>query len=312
MSNGAAHIHSLLHINVNSGELEPSRAFYADVLEQTIGMETSATPVDGSALGFDRFTTTKVLFFYDHRGPRAAPAVELMGWIDPLSEGTTPAEPNHIGLAAIGYAVPSLDAMVKKATDAGVRVSATADAYPLKDAPRPVVRLLDVDGCAIEVFEADVPSPQFSYLRLTVADLDKSIEWYGRIGLVLQRRYDDVQVTEAESAVAGGATLSVASLSPAGDPSLSFELTSYSTPAPVGKPISPANHVGLYRIATAVEDVNAARAELADGWDAVPEPVWVPLPGTKLGGVNVLFLTDPDGMVVEQVERPRKAMSGRS
>jgi catechol 2,3-dioxygenase-like lactoylglutathione lyase family enzyme len=305
---GDAHIHSLLHCNINSGELGPSAAFYSDVLGTKIGMETAATPTDGRALGFPGDTISKVLFFYDHRGPRVAPAVELMGWIDPLSVGSAPAEPNHVGLSAVGYVVPSLDDLVSRATAAGIRVSASSDQFPLRDERRPYVRLLDVDGVPIEIYEGAVEALTFSHMRLTVRDLDASIAWYGKIGLELRHRYDDVRLSEGETGAAGGATFSVASVGPVADPSLTFELTSYSTPEVVGTPIAPANHVGIYRVAMGVEDGKAAQAELSQVWDAVPDPVWVELPGTKLGGVDVLFLTDPDGMVVELVTRPRKAM----
>jgi catechol 2,3-dioxygenase-like lactoylglutathione lyase family enzyme len=137
-----------------------------------------------------------------------------------------------------------------------------------------------------------------------VRNLEASVRWYGLIGFEPADRYDDVKVEEG--------VVSVASLRPRADPSLSLELTAWSSPEVTGSPIGPANHVGIYRIALAVDDVAAARAELAAVLPDVPEPIWVPLPGTKLGGVTVLFLTDPDGVVVELVERPRRAMTART
>jgi catechol 2,3-dioxygenase-like lactoylglutathione lyase family enzyme len=101
-------------------------------------------------------------------------------------------------------------------------------------------------------------------------------------------------------------------LGTAADPSLSFELTSWQRPALVGKPITPAYHLGVYRVALGVDDVAAACRELRSVWAGVPDPIWVELPGTKLGGVTVLFLRDPDGVTVELVQRPRSAMSGRA
>ncbi|MDT7548970.1 MAG: hypothetical protein QOE84_1364 [Actinomycetota bacterium] len=306
----AAHVHSLLHVNLNSAQLETAAAFYEQVLGLVVGMRTTPEPVDGVALGVEGYTTTLVWFFYDARGPRSAPAVEMMGWIDPVVVGAAPAEPQHAGLAAVGYAVPSLADARKRAVEGGYRIAGDAG-WPLRSGERTLLRLLDNDGVVVELHEGDVASSQFSHLRLNVRDLDASVEWYGRIGFLPANRYDDVKVTAEAVGVDDGAVVSVASLRPAGDPSLSLELTAWSSPAVTGRPIAPAYHVGLYRIALAVDDAAAARAELVGVLPDVPEPIWVPLPGTKLGGVTVLFLTDPDGVVVELVERPRRAMTAR-
>jgi catechol 2,3-dioxygenase-like lactoylglutathione lyase family enzyme len=299
----AAHIHSLLHCNINSSDLKAAAPFYEDVLGQVVGMRTTADPVDGAALGMTGMNTTLVWFFYDARGPRSAPAIELMDWLDPAPIGAAPTELHHAGLAAVGYVVPSLADVRSRALDAGYRVAGDGD-WPLGSSVQPVVQLLDADGVFVELHEGDVPSPQFSHLRISVRDLEASTRWYGLIGFLPVDHHDEAKVGEG--------VVTVASLRPLADPSLSLELTAWSSPEVTGSPIGPANHVGIYRIALAVDDVAAARAELAAILPDVPEPIWVPLPGTKLGGVTVLFLTDPDGVVVELVERPRKAMTARS
>lgn len=300
----AAHVHSLLHCNVNSAELERAAICYEDLLGQVVGMRTKPEPVDGASLGLEGQSTTNVWFFYDARGPRSAPAIELMGWVDPVAVGSAPEELHHSGLAAIGYVVPSLSDLRSRAVEGGYRIEGD-DEWPVGSAQQPLLRVRDRDGVFVELRESDtVSTPLFSHLRINVRDLEASIRWYGLIGFQPAVRYDDVKVPEG--------VVSVASLRPALDPSLSLELTSWSTPTVTGTPISPANHVGIYRIALAVDDVAAAHSELAAVLPNVPEPIWVPLPGTKLGGVTVQFLTDPDGVVVELVERPRRAMTGRS
>jgi hypothetical protein len=71
-----------------------------------------------------------------------------------------------------------------------------------------------------------------------------------------------------------------------------------------------ANTQGLYRMALAVEDVQAAHdAIVASGVvDDVPEPQFVPMPDTPTGGFTVMFLKGPDDAVVELVSRPRSAV----
>jgi catechol 2,3-dioxygenase-like lactoylglutathione lyase family enzyme len=102
---------------------------------------------------------------------------------------------------------------------------------------------------------------------------------------------------------------SYASMVTDGDPSFSLELTQWQDPKGTGLAASPAYHRGLYRIALGVDDVNAAYGQLsATAAEPLPAPQFVELPGTRLGGVTVLFLPDPDGVVVELVGRSRSHM----
>jgi hypothetical protein len=38
--------------------------------------------------------------------------------------------------------------------------------------------------------------------------------------------------------------------------------------------------------------------------EVMGDPVWCPLPGTKIEGLYIAFLRSPDGVVFEFVERP--------
>ena len=69
------------------------------------------------------------------------------------------------------------------------------------------------------------------------------------------------------------------------------------------------NHQGLYRCALRVESVDKALAALPDSVEVRGDPVWCPLPGTKIDGLYIAFLRSPDGVVFEFVERPLKFFS---
>jgi hypothetical protein len=71
------------------------------------------------------------------------------------------------------------------------------------------------------------------------------------------------------------------------------------TPVPWG-----GNRQGLYRCALRVEQVAAALAQVPDSVEVMGDPVWCPLPGTKIEGLHIAFLRSPDGVVFEYVERP--------
>jgi catechol 2,3-dioxygenase-like lactoylglutathione lyase family enzyme len=288
-------VHSLLHTNLNTVDVSAAAGFYADVLELLPGMKTARTAADGRALGVAGAPVTECWFLYDHRGPRTAPAVEVLEWETPATTGVHPAEPYHIGISSLGYAVPSVDLVRAKAARRG-RPWTELAAWPVRGQATVAARTTDLDGVPIELTERAAVAPVFSHLRINVTDLDASVAWYERLGFRAE--------ATARSAQAGDAVLSYASMVTEGGTSFSLELTQWEDPKGTGLASSPAYHRGLYRIALGVDDVNAAHETLA-AVGPLNAPEFVELPGTRLGGVTVLFLRDPDGVIVELVGRSR-------
>ena len=288
-------VHSLLHTNLNTVDVAAAAAFYADVLGLRPGMKTARTEASGRALGVDGTPVTECWFLYDHRGPRTAPAVEVLEWETPATAGEHPAEPHHIGISSIGFAVPSLD-LVRDRAEALGRPWLELANWPVRGRPGRAARLLDLDGIPVELTEHG-EAPVFSHLRINVTDLEASVAWYERLGFTAK--------STGRSADAAGAVLSYASLATEDDPSFTLELTQWEDPRGTGLASSPAYHRGLYRIALGVDDVQAAYKALAPDSPGLPAPEFVELPGTRLGGVVVLFLRDPDSVVVELVGRSR-------
>jgi catechol 2,3-dioxygenase-like lactoylglutathione lyase family enzyme len=285
-----AHVHSLLHCNLNTADLALASAFYEDLLGLTAAMKTAREPVDGAGLGVDGTATSEVWFMYDGRGPRIAPALELMEWESPAGVGSHPADPHHLGLAAVGYAVPAM--------------TPNLAAWPVGGSLVDVERIRDRDGVPVELVTAPVDAPVFSHLRLNCSDLSASTDWYARIGLAPRGEPTTARDFGVGLGLDASAELIATSLCPQRADTFSLELNQWRSPGPVGQPPPVPNHRGLYRIALGVEDLTAAHAALAEDAPDIPSPVWVAMPGTRLGGVPVLFLRDPDGVVVELVERP--------
>ena len=68
------------------------------------------------------------------------------------------------------------------------------------------------------------------------------------------------------------------------------------------------NHAGLFRTAIGVDDTRAAhRAMSAAGWTFDRAPMRIELKGTLVPDMWICFLSDPDGVPFELVERPRSA-----
>src|SRR3984957_2939349 len=92
----AVQVHSLLHTNLNTVDVSAGAVFNRDVLGLLPGRKTARTAADGRALGVAGAPVTQCWFLYDHRGPRKAPAVEVLEWEPPATTGAHPAEPHHI------------------------------------------------------------------------------------------------------------------------------------------------------------------------------------------------------------------------
>jgi catechol 2,3-dioxygenase-like lactoylglutathione lyase family enzyme len=297
----AHHAHAVLHCNLNTVDVERAAAFHMALFGGEPRMRSVSTDVDGTAMGLAGATSSVVTFLYDARGPRAAPALELVGWSRPRTEPPGPGRAPS-GFTALGYRVGSLALVEARLAATGHHGVAVAGGVAVRDQLRPALRLADPDGVTIEVVEippsADDPrrAALLSHERMRCTDLERTVAWYSAIGW------------EVRSRGAGDAGPTASLVLPE-DPTFSLEFSQ--RPAPTGATARwAANTQGLYRIALGVEDVAAAHASLvADGaLGAVPGPATLPMPDVPTGGFTVMFLTDPDGAVVELVGRPRSAV----
>lgn len=295
----AGHAHAVLHCNINTLAVDRAAAFHTLLFGLDPRMRSVGTDDDSAVMGLGSSTASTTTFLFDQRGPRAAPAVELVGWSRPRTE------PVRLGMAAsaftaLGYRVASLAVFLARLEATGYAATEVAGGLSVRGATYRAVRLTDVDGVVLEVTE--IPSAAtdpsrvalLSHERMRCADLESTIAWYRGIGWEVRARGEH----------AAGPT---AALVLPEDPTFSLEFEQL--PAVAGAP-RPANVQGLYRIALAVDDVRAAHAALVAGnaLGDVPEPVTFSMPDIPTGGFTVLFLTDPDGAVVELVERPRSTV----
>ncbi len=280
-----AHAHAAMHCNLNTVDLEAAEAFYRVVAGREPRFRSVGVDQDATMMGLGDRTSSVTAFVWDERGPRAAPALELVGWSDPTTVLADPMA--RAGFTALGYRVPDLPAARKGLEALGEVWGEEVEVRGLRQS---AVVLTDPDGVRVEVIEVSGPEldahgPALSYERLGVSDLQRSLDWYATIGFSVRHH-------------APGA----ASIYLPEDPTFSIELSERADllPAP-----DRANEQGLYRIALAVEDVRAAAAALRVEDPRTPDPVFIPMEDTPTGGYTVLFLADPDGTVVELVARPR-------
>ncbi len=263
---------------------------------------------DGSPLAIERIVETDVALVYDPRGGRVSPAIEVHGWTDPPAVGKPYDDATRLGIQALGVAVPALDDEVARLESAGARVTGRTDDDPFAlGAPTAIVRA--PDGITFDVVErADLSDVQLAHLRVTCSNLDASVAWYGALGWALLDEPRTVTLDGRAYGI-GKASASFARLRLPDEP-FALVLVQWLDPASHGAPYESANHRGLYRLALGVEDTRTATDVLvAAGWTPTAPPNLIELPGTKVPDMWITFFRDPDGIVVQLVERARDAFA---
>jgi catechol 2,3-dioxygenase-like lactoylglutathione lyase family enzyme len=280
-----------LHVNLNTVDFDRAESFFVDHLGLDLRMRTDPdVPNDGQILGMSGEVRSETRFYYDSRGPRAGCAIEVIEWLDP------PTEPNagtgSGGLAALGFLVADRSDVVEAMRGNGFDVIADDTTGSISDGPATLV--VGPDAVVVEL--GDLPAAatgdvQFAGVRIDCADPKASLQFYKSVGfdqLSTDERICHVGLPED----AGSTRLCLA---PITEPTMS-----------VGKR---PNQQGLYRCALRVENTPRAIAATSDDI-VIRGPIWCPLPGTPIDGLNIAFMTDPDGVVIEYVERPLAHFGG--
>jgi catechol 2,3-dioxygenase-like lactoylglutathione lyase family enzyme len=283
-------------------------AAVSDFFVEGLGMKNTMRTTDqwssGAILGMDRDVHSIGSFVYDRRGPRTSPAIEVQGWIDPAPVGEPSTDPFEVGVKALGFAVPSVDDAVARLTGMGCTVVA--------DAPSPHdgrhVTLLDPRRVTLELVEdASIESGanQMHHLRITVGDLEASLPFYDRLGFDL---LDRSALTSA--AFLGGPDEVDGEVARLRLPDEPFEvrLFQWREPAGHGHHYVEPYHAGIFRAAVGVDDTRASYELLSsDGATFDRPPMEVELSGTPVPDMWITFISDPDAIPYEFVQRPRTA-----
>ena len=303
-----------LHVNLNCESLERTERVYGDVLGLTARMRTDAkVPTDGSILGIDGDETfCETSFLYDSLGGRAGCALEAIEFHKPALKADSNSDPTRPGIRSTLLTVADLDATVTALRDAAVTVTGPVDG--LISGSKSFLAL-DPDGAVIEVAEApsDKPGTVFAGIRMAAIDAAATGEFLTAIGFGQVQAPALVEVAGDQLAPGGSpsaVTCAVSRYTLAED-AHQFSLTVVEHPGTRKADAVPwgGNHQGLYRCALRVENTAAAMSLVPDSVEVKGDPVWCPLPGTKIDGLFISFLRSPDGVVFEFVERPLKHFS---
>ena len=289
-------VRCFLHCNYNCHDVKRLEAFYVEVFGLRVVMRSDSEGSDAHPFGIYGTSASNVSFVYDHRGGRRSSSLELVQWIEPATIGTVYPSPWNNGIQAVAYSAADLDATAAAAIERGGSLVRRSDDWML---------LLDPEGVSVEVFRSEGPS-EAKYLRIVCSDLERTTAWWKQLGFteaplaevdgnVLYPGDDERQIVAERGLVATD------------DPNFGILLTSWSGPLPTGPTYGMPYHQGLYRMAIAVDDIRATFTALDGAGIARQSPYTFQLPGTKLtDGLTMMFIRDPDGILVELVDRPRQ------
>jgi catechol 2,3-dioxygenase-like lactoylglutathione lyase family enzyme len=318
---GSEHLaRRFLHVNLNCESLDRTERVYGDVLGLTARMRTDPkVATDGTILGLDGETYCATAFFYDARGGRAGCALETIEYRSPALVRDPSRDPARPGIRSVQLAVADLDGAATALRDGGLTVGNPVDGL-IGDGKS--VLALDPDGVVIEVVELP-PDPGgatgalFNGIRITVINATATGQFLTAIGFDEVDAPRMMRVAGAQLSPNGtGETDCVVARYALAEDGHQFTLVAVQHPGTAHTPVPWAgNRQGLYRCALRVENVHDALAQLPDSVERMGDPVWCPLPGTKIEGLNIAFLRSPDGVVFEFVERPLSHFSrstGRS
>jgi catechol 2,3-dioxygenase-like lactoylglutathione lyase family enzyme len=272
-----------LHCNLNCPDAPALADFYVQALGMRVVMRSGGpdcAPQDGESLGVRGQVRCDTWFVYDHRGARSAPGVELQQWYEPPLVGRPYDSGDAIGVQALGFTVADVDETVARAVSLGARLGTGESSW---------VTLVDPAGATLDLVPGSAET-ELRHVRQTCGDLARSVDWYQAVGF-----------TTASSDIPTNAGIGTALQLPAQP----HQLVLVQTREARNEPYDVAHHAGLFRTALAVDDVGQAAAELAtQGIGPGPDGVHqVQLTGTSVGTLSILFLQDPDGVMVELVER---------
>ena len=276
-----------LHCNLNVSPSLDAAGVY-ESLGLRVKMRSRAEEQDASQMGLGAATTSEAWFLYDTRGGRGAPAVELVEWIEPKTSGEAYAPPGDVGMQALGSTFRT----------SVMRYAARPPGRPLRPEGQPYRRRHP--RCRWRGAGAIAGAGRASLLRYAGSSVP-TLKRQAGCGLL---GFDSIDpgTIRWERRRRGYRSRRAAVVARWTAP-LELRLTAW--PAHLATRPQPRERRGLFRMALAVPDVRAAvEAARESGAIEASDPSFIPLPGTPLGGLWVSFFRDPDGVMVEYVERP--------
>ena len=292
------------HANVNTADVAAAERFYTEVIGLSPVIRTApAEAQDGSGFGLAGVGVRwEGVLLGDHRAGRG-PQVDLLEWKQPPTTGTAAAEATHLGHSALRFGLADTDAAVQRIAARG----GASAVWRLADqgGERELVVTADPDGTRIELVTA-AEAPVYAGVRVNCSDLTRSASFYEEAVGLTGDPERTVSVTGADGSPVGRFRARRMFL-PSQRERFFLELTQWEQPAGVGAPAAPGHHAGIYRVALTVDDMAESLARVRTVTPDAPPALDVDV-GEQFPLVHACFFPDPDGAIVEFIQRFRPAV----
>ena len=300
-------VRHVIHVNANCSDVGRSKPYYESVADLFARFHTYPEPQDGTAFGIDGGLQWDAWIMANKQGIEGVPAVDLLEWKMPPPLGSPYSEISHLGMVRLCFAVTDIDAHYARLTQEGVRCVSTPVPCPLW--PGEGTRMFcvtDPDGIWLQFVQGN--AAQFQYVNVNCSNLQRSAEFYAEVlGFAIESRSRPGPVPGTGFGIDGDVEWDACFLKLPGQPSGTFRvnLVEWKRPRPIPSPYREANHLGLYRMAMAVDDIGSAYHELKrKGVECLSPPITLNMDRSDppRTACFMLFL-DPDGTCLEFIEQ---------
>lgn len=299
----------IAYVVVNVSSLERARAFYETATPLRVVGRISAPrqPLAGLGLEEGEFDG----YVLDDGTGGTPTEVHLVEWKTPRPVGVPYPVFWHVGLCRLGIATAMpAETRLAQLADAGIAPTNT-------EVVGGYITIADPDGSLISFLRLPTASVRYDHLAHTnpsQTDVERSMRFYRDVLGLLPHL--DVVPTEPVSSSAGPgadrAQWDSRLLSTRGDRRFSIDVSQFLHPAHTPDTVLPyqtANHLGICRVGFEVDDIEAGYDLLREVEPTGQAPGIVGPPeawdlGPELGTRRVLCFRDPDGVMLELVERP--------
>jgi catechol 2,3-dioxygenase-like lactoylglutathione lyase family enzyme len=313
-----AHINRFSHLVINVSDLERAREFYEATFPVTVTARTNGPPQAFRSLGIKRGQFDGYMLNDASEFPSRA--IHIVEWKSPRPVGTPYGEANHNGFYRTAALTPDIQARHQAVIAAGSTPYGPPSPIPVGPAGATATAFgfPDPDGSTLEWIAVAAGAPErLSHQNANARDLRKSFPFYQRVvGLdhnirpfspepfdqtlgSLGRAIRNPDGTLYEGLVDFDAPF----FSYRADGRNPIDLLQWELPGVFGRPYPVPNHLGIIRLAFEVDDIEAAYHKLRKAWHRVagPPEAW---DMGEFGTRKVVIFEDPDGIMLELIERP--------
>lgn len=306
-------LQSVLHVNLNCRDRYKSRDMLAHLGFQPASV-LKPEPQDGADMGVDGLVQWDGFAMISSAAWDSA-MIDLLSFNLPPVVGRAYPTLDHIGYNRLLVNVVDINQVYAQLSAETQIVSLSSlctneQAADNEQAKQVAFSCRDTDGICYDIIQAaNNQTPGLSGVVVSCADLNKTRDWYThRLGLkAIAEPRDLTLLISRYTSDNQQQSIQVRSCDLQLPDRNDFIIRLQQAETAYGEPYQEVNHVGLYRMAFAVADIQAAYQQLLAADVNCPKPpVFQDMgEGVPVDGVWALFFYDPDGICVELIQPPK-------